>query len=81
MPRRSAHGEPERRWLSSLLGVAAAEDGRLVAVGGDCPGTAQIVPGGLASTVRVALLSADGVSWTRAPHDEAVFGGESSEHS
>ena len=52
--------------LVSLLGVAAAEDGRLVAVGQE---------GG----VGVVLLSADGVSWTRAPHDEAVFGDESSQ--
>ena len=52
----------------SLLGVAAAEDGRLVAVGGDWG----------QSDVGAVLLSADGVSWTRAPHDEAVFGGESS---
>ena len=55
--------------LVRLFGVAAAEDGRLVAVGVDGPGT---------WTVGAVLLSANGVSWTRAPHDQVVFGGESS---
>ena len=55
----------------NLQGVAAAEDGRLVAVGVDVQDDGLVV--------GVALRSADGVSWTRAPHDEAVFASESSD--
>ena len=56
-----------------LLGVAAAADGRLVAVGLDALRNQE------GSLAGVVLLSADGVSWTRAPHDEAVFASESSD--
>ena len=40
----------------------------LVAVGSDRPGSW--------SSVAAAWTSVDGVSWSRVPHDEAVFGGD-----
>ena len=52
--------------ITVLNRVAAAEDGRVVAVGWD----------GLfrGKKAGAAWLSPDGVSWTRVPHDDGVFG-------
>ncbi len=54
-----------------MTAVAAAEDGRVVAVGSDwlrLPGDTE--PSGLGA----AWVSTDGVSWIRAAHDDAAFG-------
>ena len=49
-----------------LQGVAAAADGRVVAVGWETTRSG--------TQVGAAWLSLDGVSWARVPHDDAVFG-------
>ena len=53
-----------------MLGVAVAEDGRVAAVGHDLDFPENGSPAG----VGVAWVSADGTSWSRSPHDDAVFG-------
>ena len=63
---------PRLGWYPQMLGVASAADGqRLVAVGHDTgPGTSQ----GSVRKAAAVWVSLDSVSWTRVPHDDAVFG-------
>ena len=58
-----------------LWDVVAAPDGRVVAVGFN---SRQEGPLGFGrNRIGTAFLSPDGVTWTRVPHDPAVFGDES----
>ena len=64
---------PRFDW-AQMLGVASAADGqRLVAVGHDTG-----FPAGRVRKAAAVWVSLDSVSWTRVPHDDAVFGDDRS---